>query len=494
MQDSLSATVVARGGGERAAPDTVEKAYLKALYREVVDALEETVLLPVSGRHGRLLEITGTVTRSRSASGGDVLSARFRRATSPIAGAGVQRAFKHSGGRLAVVGGPGSGKTTTMLALARDLASAALTEPGRPLPVLVSAATWGAEGRVESGLASWLCREVPVLRTVVEELNDADRLVLLVDGLDEVPTKRNRSERTDGSFRHELVSQLSTVRSVVVAGRPGAFEDAYPDLAMRSVFELWPLTDRQIDEFVREIPAAAAVLGSDSGMRETARTPLMLTMLCSALDLAGASDLGGLTQNEARDVIMQAFVESRFARESGRYRILGEDLERGLGWLAMGDAGGGGNRNLFSVNEARRVLSDDVLALALDTHVLVPAGRDAMRFFHVALRDHFAFHQAVRAASDPDDWTRDSAAWALWQIPDLRAFDVLVGMLSDPYPYARGSAAGALGRLGDGRAIPALSRLLRDDTPVVSMYGSSIREIAEWAILHVRSGEGRSNG
>ena len=473
----------------RSLTDTVQKVYLEALYSEVVDALEESVLLPASGRRGRLLEITGVVTRSRTASAGDVLSPRFRRVASPIAGAGVQWAFTHSGGRLAIVGGPGSGKTTTMLALTRDLLSAALTEPGRPqLPVLVSAATWGAEGRVEAGLLSWLRREVPTLGTILAELIDAGRLLLLIDGLDEVPTKGSRSERTGGSFRDELVSQLSAVRSVVLASRPSAFEEAYPDLAMRSVFELWPLTDGQIDDFVREIPAAAAVLRSDSVVREIARTPLMLTMLCSTFDLAGTSDLRGLSSNEARDLIMRAFVESRLSRELGEDRTRDGDLERRFGQLAMADAGGGGNRNLFSIREARRVLGEDGLALALDMHVLLPAGRDAVRFFHIALRDYFAFQSALRATSDPDGRIRDSAAWALWQIPDARAFDVLIAMLSDPYPYARGSAAGALGNLGDHRAIPALSRLLSDDTAVASMYGSSIGEVARWAIQQIRSG------
>jgi hypothetical protein len=184
---------------------------------------------------------------------------------------------------------------------------------------------------------------------------------------------------------------------------------------------------------------------------------------------------------------MRAFVESRLARELGDHRARATDLERRFGELAMADAGGGGNRNLFGRREARRVLGEDGLALALDMHVLLPAGREVVRFFHIALRDYFAFRCALRSASDPDGRVRDSAAWALWQIPDSRAFLVLIGMLDDPYPYARGSAAAALGNLGDRRAVPALSRLLSDDTDVASMYGSSIGEVARWAIRQIRS-------
>jgi hypothetical protein len=479
------------GTGDRDAETPAQNApnqYLEALYREVVDALDEMVLLPASGRRGRLLEITGVVTRSKTSPGDDVLSSRFRVKQSPIMGMGVQQAFQRSDGRLAIVGGPGSGKTTTMLALTRDLLSGALTEPGRShFPVLVSAATWGAEGRVETDLLSWLQREVPTLASDLPELIATGRLLLLIDGLDEVPTERGRSVRTGGSVRAGLVAQLSAVPSVVVASRPSAFESAYPGLGMRCVLELRPLTDGQIDEYLSDVPAVAAVLGADSVAREIARTPLMLTMLCSTLDLAATKDLRGLATSEARDLIMRAFVESRLLREVGTARTSDGELERRLGLLAMADAGGGGNRNLFSLREARSVLGEDRLALALDMHVLLPAGTEAVRFFHIALRDHFAFQCAMLAASDPSPGVRDSAAWALWQIPDARAFDLLVAMLDDPYPYARGSAAAALGNLGDHRAIPALSRLLADDTDVASMYGDSIGEVARWAIRQIRS-------
>lgn len=107
----------------------------------------------------------------------------------------------------------------------------------------------------------------------------------------------------------------------------------------------------------------------------------------------------------------------------------------------------------------------------------------------VALRDHFAFHYAQAAIHDPDPAIRDSAAWALWQIPDRRVVDLLLEALSDPYKYARGSAASALGRIGDPRAIRPLTMLLADDTQVVSMYGDTIADVARWAITQIQQSE-----
>ena len=116
---------------------------------------------------------------------------------------------------------------------------------------------------------------------------------------------------------------------------------------------------------------------------------------------------------------------------------------------------------------------------------MIATRRHALRFYHLALRDHFAFHYAQAVIHDLDPVIRDSAAWALWQIPDRRVVDLLLEALSDRCEYARGSAASALGRIGDPRAIGPLTKLLADDTQVVSMYGNTIADVARWAITQI---------
>ncbi len=163
----------------------------------------------------------------------------------------------------------------------------------------------------------------------------------------------------------------------------------------------------------------------------------------------------------------------------------------------MRDAGGGGNRNLFEYDDVLRASGGraEVVQFMTDIEYLVPSGL-ALRFFHMALRDHFALAEARVALSSSIPTVRDWAAWALWQIPDPRAVDLLIAALSDPYPYARGSAASALGRIGDPRAIPALRAMSSDTTEVLSTYGSSIADVAAWAIAAInnqRTPEGGSD-
>ena len=101
----------------------------------------------------------------------------------------------------------------------------------------------------------------------------------------------------------------------------------------------------------------------------------------------------------------------------------------------MSGASGGGNRNLFSIEEAQAEPGrSDAYSLALDTNNMIAIRGGALRFYHLALRDHFAFRYAQDAIHDPDPTIRDSAAWALWQIPDRRAVDLLLEALGDPYP------------------------------------------------------------
>lgn len=315
-----------------------------------------------------------------------------------------------------------------MLALTRDLASAALAEPDRPLPVLIPAATWGVaepdqipvqestprETVRGTSLREWIRRQVPALPGTVDEAD----LVLLVDGLDEVPRRTGDTDAHDDAFRDAFVAQLASAGSMVVSSRPAAFEDANEELGLRMVFELQPLSDGQIDDFVRGLPGVERLLRADVGAHEIARTPLMLAMLCSSYDLTSMTHRGNGTPQEARDVVMRDFLASRYERESADHTMSKSELVRRLGKLAMDDAAGGGNRNLFRPVEVRRVLGDDGLALALAMQVLVPAGRGLVRFFHAAMRDHVAFHEAVLAASNDDGSDRDGAAWALWQNPD----------------------------------------------------------------------------
>jgi len=103
--------------------------------------------------------------------------------------------------QAALLGAPGAGKSTTLRRLAADLARRAQADPQAPLPLLVSLGDW----RGDETLGEWLAERVPEIGPVARALSEADRLVLLLDGLNEVPTARRQAKAAQvRAFRAQL--------------------------------------------------------------------------------------------------------------------------------------------------------------------------------------------------------------------------------------------------------------------------------------------------
>ena len=94
--------------------------------------------------------------------------------------------------RAALLGAPGSGKSTTLRKLAVDLAQRAWKAPGAAaLPLLADMREWHGD----EPLAGFLAKQAPEIGWAVEALGKAKRLVLLLDGLNEVPTGTKRAAK-----------------------------------------------------------------------------------------------------------------------------------------------------------------------------------------------------------------------------------------------------------------------------------------------------------
>jgi NACHT domain len=86
--------------------------------------------------------------------------------------------------QAALLGEPGSGKSTTLRKLAVNLATAALADTEKPIPLLAALGEW----RGDETLADFLSHAAPEIGWAVNALGEASRLIVLLDGLNEVPT------------------------------------------------------------------------------------------------------------------------------------------------------------------------------------------------------------------------------------------------------------------------------------------------------------------
>ena len=92
--------------------------------------------------------------------------------------------------RAALLGRPGAGKTTTLNKLAADLAQRAKTDAAAPLPLLVSLGDWTGE----EPLLDFLARHPPEIGWALNALSGAQRAILLLDGLNEIPTHQRQAK------------------------------------------------------------------------------------------------------------------------------------------------------------------------------------------------------------------------------------------------------------------------------------------------------------
>ena len=290
-------------------------------------------------------------------------------------------AFEQRQRRLLVLGQPGGGKSTGLLQLADQLINSANASADAPVPLLVNlskfnldaaatapAATalhWrtSADGQAaapDRRIEDWLVEELATLklpREMARRWLAEDRVLLLLDGLDEVNDQR----------RAELARLLNTSllrqhpeAAVVVCSRTDDYrplaDSTDTRLALAGAVTLQPLTPAQINTYLQAAKATglADALAQDPALRTLAETPLTLSMMTLAYAGLGAADIPHHASAALqRHALMATFVARMLQRKERRDRQIPFDrsqqlevapcdygyapatVDRTLGWLAV---------------------------------------------------------------------------------------------------------------------------------------------------------------
>ena len=155
------------------------------------------------------------------------------------------------GGKLLILGAPGSGKTTALLSLAEQLVCGALAQPKTVIPVLFELSTWRDD---KQSIHDWLIEQLYDLhggnrkRKIYEQWLERQILLPLLDGLDELGLERQK-KCTD-----KLNEFARDYPQLVVCCRVKEFETVNIKLSnLRGAVCLQPLADGQIETYLHRI-------------------------------------------------------------------------------------------------------------------------------------------------------------------------------------------------------------------------------------------------
>jgi hypothetical protein len=184
---------------------------------------------------------------------------------------------------LLILGTPGSGKTITMLQLARDALARAERDPRQPVPVVLNLSSWTDERRA---IADWVIDELnakyQMPRRTTRPWVDNDELFLLLDGLDEVSLERRAAcIQALNCFRQE-----HGLAPIVVCSRTAEYSALANPLQLGGAIALQPLTPAQINSYLfgagESLATLREALQQDAVLQELAQSPLMISIMALA--------------------------------------------------------------------------------------------------------------------------------------------------------------------------------------------------------------------
>ena len=330
-----------------------------------------------------------------------------------------------NGTRLVVVGEAGSGKTTALKEFAVKRSEEYIEGTSDALPVYLLLRE--LEPSKATNLQSWL--------SLLPKQLDAQPLLLLLDGLDEVhPSARVEVRRAIA----EANSQL-TKSQIVVATRPSGLSPPLPDsfrfyylepLGVSQAFDIIAklATDKdQVERFRGALTRSSSLLG-------LLRTPLLLQLLWRAFESEGrVPSIRADIYQTATDLLLYSWDSARMIRRdvSGLsiervHDVLGalaaEAFEKSRHQISHGDLLKILKRHLPARSEASATVSDQLLSSGL----LVQSDATHVAFAHLSFLEFYAARYFIRTPlklasliASADSQTREVALFAAGMMLDV---------------------------------------------------------------------------
>ena len=247
--------------------------------------------------------------------------------------------FDQSNRALLILGEPGSGKTITLVELAKELVARVENSRdfGQPIPVIFNLSSWAVQ---RQPLLDWMAAELSEKYRIPKQLGrvwlQEYRLLPLLDGLDEVKAEY-RAACTEAINTYCYAFGLA---GLAVCCRIADYVSLPLKLKLNAAISLQPLAPRQIDEYLSNIDLHSVrdLIQKDSALLALMQSPLMLNIFSVVYRDASVEipTIEGENKVEKhRQQIFNAYVEFMFKRKGQNYPYSRAETLKWLSWLAQ---------------------------------------------------------------------------------------------------------------------------------------------------------------
>jgi eukaryotic-like serine/threonine-protein kinase len=238
-------------------------------------------------------------------------------------------------GLLLILGDPGSGKTTTLLDLARTLLDRSQSDIRERVPVVLNLTSWKKNLPLGEWIVGELSEKYRVPRKIARFWLHHDYLLPLLDGLDEMETLMQPDcVAAINAFIEELKPS-----GLVVCCRLNEYRWVPERLKLNGAFCLKSLSSEEVNKYLAEggskLAALREAVNTDPVLQDLAQTPLMLCIISLAYQEAGGNELStpnGDSAEERRKQIFRLYIEQMFQRKGTA--SLAFSKEKTIGWLS----------------------------------------------------------------------------------------------------------------------------------------------------------------
>jgi len=279
-------------------------------------------------------------------------------------GTRITEVYDRAASELLILGEPGSGKTTLMLELARDLLDRARLDDAHPIPVVFNLSSWairdsrrdnhpnspiGQTREVGQSISRKSLKRQTIVSWLVDELNtkyqvppklgqtwvDTDQVLLLLDGLDEM----SEIHREVCIQAINVFHQEHSLVPIVVCSRSKEYFWQTTRVALNSAVTVQPLSADQIKMYLssadKELEGLRKAWHNDPTLQELVTTPLMLSILALTYHGKSLEEIQVEGSSTGIRQIFENYIQSRLQRSSPASHYTPQQTIHWLTWLAQ---------------------------------------------------------------------------------------------------------------------------------------------------------------